>query len=208
MALGVALRPAYGFAAGGVAFVGWRGARQSATRRAALGARAELTAALSTLTAELEAGSRPPEALRAAAAVAPSCRDVFLRAAREAAEGGSAGDVLVAEARTRGLGCAWALGERTGAPLAGVLARVAADLCAEARHRRAVEVVLAGPRASAAVLTGLPLLGLALGATMGADPVHFLLATPPGTIAGCAGILLDAGGVLWMQAILRRAGAG
>jgi tight adherence protein B len=59
----------------------------------------------------------------------------------------------------------------------------------EAAAERAA--VLAGPRATAAVLGLLPLAGVGLGLLVGADP----LATLVGTAAGRACLL--AGGVLW-----------
>jgi tight adherence protein B len=198
--------PALGLALAGAAFAAWRMLRNAAALRADKRQRAELAAALAVVTAELEAGSRPPEALRAAAAVAPNFASALGRAAAEAAAGGSASSALAADATAQTLACAWELGERTGAALTGVLRRVAADLAAEAEHRRTVEIALAGPRASAVVLAGLPLVGLALGAAMGADPLHFLLRTPAGAVVAAVGVLLDVGGLLWIQAILRRAG--
>ncbi len=84
-----------------------------------------------------------------------------------------------------------------------MLARVAADLAAADMQRRTVAVALAGPRSSALLLSGLPLLGIALGAAMGARPVPFLLGDPLGRVLCCVGVLLDAAGLLWMRRILR-----
>jgi tight adherence protein B len=72
-------------------------------------------------------------------------------------------------------------------------------------QRRTVGVALAGPRSSAALLTGLPLVGIGLGAAMGARPWEFLLGSPAGRIVCCVGVVLDTAGVLWMRRILRRA---
>jgi tight adherence protein B len=197
-----------GVAAAAVAGTGWFGVRALRRGRAEARAQAALAAALQALTAELDAGGRPADALSAAAEVAPEHGTVFADAAREAARGGDVGDVLAGTPATRALACAWRVGEGTGTALSGVLGRVAADVAAAGQHRRTLAVALAGPRSSAAVLTGLPMLGIGLGAAMGANPLHFLLRTPTGTVTCCAGVLLDAGGVLWMQWILRRAEAG
>ncbi|WP_418606655.1 hypothetical protein [Georgenia sp. SUBG003] len=67
-----------------------------------------------------------------------------------------------------------------GAPLAEVLQRCAEGLT-EAGHARAARAVaLAGPRATARLLGWLPLLGLVLGAGIGADPVGVLCRTDDG----------------------------
>lgn len=208
VAVGAAGGVPLGVAAAAVAGAGWSGIRAVRAGRAEARAERALAAAVQALVAELEAGSRPADALGAAAEVGGMHATVLAAAAREAARGGDAAEVLGGEPATRALGCAWRLGENTGAALIGVLARVAADVEAAGQHRRALAVALAGPRSSAAVLTGLPVLGIALGAAMGADPLHFLLRTGPGTVTCCAGVLLDVGGVLWIRRILRRAAAG
>jgi tight adherence protein B len=93
----------------------------------------------------------------------------------------------------------------SGAPLADVLGRVAADLADHEQQQRSVAVALAGPRSSAALLAGLPVIGVALGAAMGARPLGFLFGTPPGRLVCCAGALLDAAGVIWTQRLMLRA---
>jgi tight adherence protein B len=199
------LAPTWGVAAaaaGSAAVAGWR---RRAERRRRAAARAQLRTAVGALTAELSAGGRPDGALAAAATAGPEYAALFTRASEAAARGDDAATVLDASSATRTLGCAWRLGEQTGAGLAAVLGRVAADLEQREQARRAVGVALAGPQASAAVLAGLPLLGLALGAAMGGDPLHFLLGTGAGSLVGAVGVLLDVGGLVWLQAILRRA---
>ena len=167
----------------------------------------DLLAGVQALVAEFESGAGPPVALEAAAEAGPRVRADFAAAAAAAARGGAAADVLCAcgDGALRAVGHAWRLGDDTGAPLAGVLGRVAADLAAAQEQRRTVAVALAGPRSSAAVLSGLPLLGIGLGVAMGARPLPFLLATAPGRLLCCLGVLLDVAGVLWMRRLLRRA---
>ncbi len=178
-------------------------ARDAVRGRSRRARHADLLLAVRVLVGELAAGARPPAALDAAAEAAPSHREVLARAAREAAFGGEAGAVLVADAATHALGVAWQLGHGTGAALGGVLERVADDLAAVDEQRRAVDVALSGPRSSAAVLTGLPVLGVVLGAAMGAAPLSFLIGSSSGRLVCCAGVLLDVAGVLWMRRILR-----
>ncbi len=169
--------------------------------------RAELLAAVRLLVAELDAGARPGDALDAAAYVAPVYAHGLHAAARAAAVGDDPGAVLVATADTRTLGVAWQVIERTGAAPGAVLTHLAHDLAAVAEQRRAVAVALSGPRSSAAVLTGLPVLGVALGAVMGARPLPFLFDAGPGRAVCAVGVVLDAVGVLWMRRIVRRAQA-
>jgi tight adherence protein B len=60
-----------------------------------------------------------------------------------------------------------------------------------------VQARLAGPRATAAVLAGLPLLGLALGQAVGGAPVRVLGQTGVGQLLLVLGSCLACAGVLW-----------
>ena len=179
--------------------------RDAMRRREATAEWAELRAAVRVLIGELEVGAHGPAALRAAATVAPHHATTFRDAAAMAARAADAGGVLIADPRTRAIGLAWRLGMDSGVALAGVLGTVAADLRAAEEQRRSVESELAGPRASAVLLTGLPLVGVALGVAMGARPLAVLTGSTAGQALCCVGVLLDAAGVLWMRRILRRA---
>ncbi len=178
--------------------------RDVVVRRAVLGRRRQLLAALRLLVGELAAGARPGAALSAAAVVGGSrYGPVLAGAAAALGTGSDAAGVLMADADTRALGLAWRLGADTGAGLQAVLARVADDLAAADEQARTVAVALAGPRSSAAVLAGLPLLGIGLGVAMGARPLAFLSGSAGGRAVGAVGVLLDAAGVLWMRRIVR-----
>lgn len=205
VASGIVLGPALAIASSLVAGVAALLVRDVSLRRVARGRHAELRAAVRLLVAELDAGARPADALHAAVAVAPAHAAVLDAAAQAADAGDDAGAVLVAAPATRALGVAWQVGERTGVALAAVLARVARDLDSVDEQRRAVGVALSGPVSSAAVLTGLPVVGIALGAAMGAQPLSFLLASDAGRVVFAVGIALDAVGVLWIRRIVRRA---
>jgi tight adherence protein B len=192
-------------AAAAVAATVWRVAHDAALRHAAQRRRAELLAALRVLIGELEAGARPAAALGAAAEAGPTHAATFAAAAAAAESAADAGSLLTGHPETHALGLAWRLAEETGVELCGVLTRVAADLTAVEEQRRGVAIALAGPRASATLLTGLPLLGVGLGLAMGARPQAFLIGSSGGRVVGCVGVLLDVAGVLWMRRILRRA---
>ena len=87
---------------------------------------------------------------------------------------------------------AWcfAISERSGAALADLLDKLATDLEVSADMRRALNVALAGPRATSRLLTFLPLIGLGLGQLLGIEPVYVLLTNPLGRIALVSGVVL------------------
>jgi tight adherence protein B len=178
-------------AAAAAAAAGWLLVRDAVGRKQHAGRQRDLRVALRVLIGELEAGARPPAALAAARDAAPLHAEVF-------------GAAAAASSRSADAGAAQ-LGADTGMALAAVLDRVAADLHAEREHRRTVETVLAGPRASALLLAGLPLVGIALGAAMGARPLSVLTATLGGQLLCLVGVLLDVAGLLWMRRLLSRA---
>jgi tight adherence protein B len=97
-----------------------------------------------------------------------------------------------------------------GAPLAQVLERVADALAAAAEADGERRAALAGPRATARVLTGLPILGAVLGSAVGADPVGVLLGGGVGTFALVVGVALLLAGRWWIARLVHaasRAGA-
>ena len=127
-----------------------------------------------------------------------------LRAGRQVA------DLVAAERRAPHLGSAavaavWTVSQRSGAPAAAVLDRVEQDLRARERQRREVAAQLAGARSTAGLLAMLPLLGICLGAAMGARPLHVLLGTGRGQVALLVGAGLDALGLLWTARIVTAA---
>lgn len=205
--LGWLAGPALGVAAAALAATGGLLGRDLATARRDAARRRELRSAVSVLVGELQAGTSPPAALAAAGAAGPTLSSTFRTAAESARRGHDAGAELASadDPDVRLLGVAWQIGEATGSPVAGVLESVALDLEAGDARRRDVAVALAGPRASAVLLGLLPVLGIALGAAMGAQPIGLLFGTSGGQLLCCAGVLLDVAGVLWIRRILRRA---
>ena len=176
-----------------------RAARRSAARR-----RAAAVDLVTTLAAELRGGAEPRVALVAAAGAAhPS----VAAAARSPAADIPGALVSVDEdvGLLADLAAAWRVVELTGARLAGPAARLAEAARADEAVRREVAAQLAGPRATALLLAVLPVSGVLLGTTLGADPAGFLLTTPPGQACLLVGTLLVAAGVGWTEAIAHRA---
>ena len=134
--------------------------------------------AVGSLAADLRAGQQPAAALAALAGPAT---------------------------RHRAVGAVWAVSERSGAPAAAVLDHVEQDLRARQDQRREVAAALAGARSTGTLLAVLPLLGIGLGAGMGAHPIAVLLAQPRGQVALVAGVVLEALGVLWTSRIIASA---
>ncbi|WP_159624530.1 hypothetical protein [Actinomyces sp. zg296] len=75
-----------------------------------------------------------------------------------------------------------------GSPLAGVLESVAEGVSEAGRARASRQSALSGPRTTARLLAGLPLVALALGALVGAHPEDLLLGGSWGSALGLAGI--------------------
>jgi tight adherence protein B len=153
------------------------------------------------LSAELRAGQPAVRAVQRVASEHP----MLAPAARAAALGGDLPDALDSLAGRPGasgmrmIAAAWRVADRSGAGLAAVLDRVADALRAEQSAAAEVTAGLGPPRATARMLAVLPAFGLALGGTIGGDPVGFLL----GTLAGNLCLLLGAGlavlGVWWVE---------
>lgn len=135
-----------------------------------------------------------------------ACRPV----ARAVALGGSSADGLLAASARSGPALRWLaltceVSRGCGAPLADVLEGLARAVRAEADARRERELALAGPRATAALLTWLPAGGLLLGFLIGVNPLAVLLLSPAGWGCLLIGGLLWAAGRWWMRHLLRRA---
>lgn len=190
---------------------GRRGRRERARGLALEAALAELVAAIA---APLRAGVAPSVALAAAEpgwaddpALAPLLREL-VDATRA---GTSAAAVWLHHADAHGsadlqfVGQAWALSERTGAPLADALASGEEVLRARARGRDRVASAAAGPRASMAVLCLLPASGPLVGAAVGVGPRSLYFSSPVATASLVLGLVLAAGAWWWSRRILGRA---
>ncbi|GAA2558129.1 type II secretion system F family protein [Pseudonocardia hydrocarbonoxydans] len=190
--------------------------RHRAARRVEAGAAAtatELASAVARMADELAAGAHPATALAGTTADGPRARAVLTPAADA---GGLGDDVPSALRRGAGahpevaaeverLAAAWALSDRCGVPLAALLSGAAADLAWRVRFAARVRAELAGPRATAGVLTALPALGLGLGQLVGADPVGVLRGGLLGQALLVVGVALACAGLAWTGQILRAA---
>ena len=188
----------------GAALFVLRQARATRKRSALLRTHAAMISALDLLAAELRVGILPGPAIEALADDAP-----FLRpAAVAAAHGGDVVAALRAASAEPGAGAladlagAWHVAERAGAPLAHVLDRVAATARDDADVDREVQAEAAPARATGRLMAGLPVLGLSLGAGMGADPVHILTGTVVGASCLAGGVALACAGMVWVDRIV------
>ncbi|MBB3083448.1 type II secretion system F family protein [Geodermatophilus sabuli] len=187
-------------------------ARTGDRRRAGVREEARLTAlaeALAALAAELRSGRSLTEAT--AAAVAACADEESGRALAGSVVGPRAGPdpggrtgTEVEQALQR-VSAAAALSRRTGCSLASVLGAVEDDLRARSRQRQDLRSLTAGPRASAALLAGLPLLALGMGSGIGADPWRVLTTTATGQVLLVLGVALEGAGLAWSARLVRRA---
>ena len=188
----------------GAALFVLRQVRLSRTRSASVRMRAQTIAALDLLAAELRAGILPRHAIETLADDVPSLRP----AAVAAAHGGDVVAALRAASTEPGAGAladlaaAWHVAERAGAPLAQVLDRVATAVRDDAEVDREVQAEAAPARATGRLMAVLPVLGLSLGAGMGADPVHVLTGTVVGASCLAGGAVLACAGIVWVDRIV------
>lgn len=177
----------------------WRG-RALAARRGGERRRAVITLCR-TLAAELRAGQPPEEALRLAVAQAgPSVSAVSdSRSLRTAA--GSDPHL----AALTYLAVCWDVAAETGAGLATVVDGLAENLTEQEEHRAEALARTAGPRTTAFVLGGLPVVGVLMSAGLGGSPLVFLFTTRPGIACLVGGVVLDVLGVWWTVRMLRGA---
>ncbi|WP_371777759.1 type II secretion system F family protein [Streptomyces sp. NBC_01438] len=102
-----------------------------------------------------------------------------------------------------GVAACWRVAVDGGAGLAAGLDRLEASLRAERRRREELRAQLAGAWSTVAVLAVLPVLGMGLGAALGADPLKVLLHSTAGLVCLVLGGLLEAAGLLWSGRIVR-----
>ena len=189
---------------GGAGLFALRQVRLSRARATAVSTRAQTGAVLDLLAAELRSGILPGHALAAVADDLPVLRP----AATAAAHGGDVVSALRAASSAPGAGAladlagAWHIADRAGAPLADVLDRVAAAVRGDADVDREVQAEAAPARATGRLMAVLPVFGLALGAGMGADPVHVLTGTVLGATCLAAGLALACAGMAWVDRIV------
>ena len=180
----------------------WRavpGARRRSRRR-----RAAALVATAALAAELRAGQPLRSALlRAMPEIAP-------RAVAAATWGGQIPVALRHDAESQrlpilaGIAACWEVAEGSGAGMARALDRLVEAARSAEEVRVQLEAHLAAPRATARLLTMLPVIGLLLGIALGVDPLAWLLGTPAGRLCLLGGVLLTGAGLAWTGRIAAR----
>lgn len=171
-----------------------------------------LSAALETLAGELRVGAHPVRAFTAAAAESTGAIGAALRAvAARAGLGADVGAGLRALAKSTSvpaqwerLAVCWQLAADHGLAMAALIRTAQRDIVERQRFTARVEAGLAGARATAAILAGLPLLGVLLGEMIGAHPVGFLLGGGAGGWLLVAGTVLVCAGLVWADRITDR----
>lgn len=181
--------------------------RRARRRRQQIDEAVALQGALGVLVGELRAGAHPVTAFEAAAgesagAVGAGLREVAARARFGADVATGLTDVArgsVLAPYWQRLAICWRLAQDHGLAIAPLMRAAESDVVARQKYSSRLRSGMAGARASAGVLAGLPLLGIALGQLIGADPLRFLLGD--GAVVLLIGVVLSCLGVLWSDRI-------
>lgn len=171
-----------------------------------------LEAALDVLVGELRVGTHPVRAFSVAAdetagAVAESMRAVAARAQLGADVAGGLREAARLSALPgpwERLAVYWELATEHGLAIASLMRAAQRDIVERQRFSAKVTSGLAGARATANILAGLPLLGVLLGQLIGAQPLRFLLNGHAGGWLLVVGVALACGGLLWADRITDR----
>lgn len=168
--------------------------RSAARRKAALDF-------LGSLGAELAAGTPASRALIAAAHHTES--NVCPGAVAAAHAGGDIAAALDHDASAQRLAmlhwaaACWRVGESSGAGLSASIDRLLRSARANEEITVQLEAQLAAPRATARMLAMLPLIGVAMGMLLGANPIAWLTTTGPGLLCLLAGLAFTFAGWVW-----------
>ncbi|GAB7067908.1 hypothetical protein H7J06_07795 [Mycobacterium hodleri] len=187
--------------------------RRSSRARARRAAEAAaLQGALGVLVGELRVGAHPVVAFESAAAdvggqVADSLRAVAARARLGADV--AAGLRSVATQSTvpqywERLSATWLLAQSQGLAIVALIRAAERDIVERERFASGVTAGMAGARATATILAGLPVLGVGLGHAIGAEPLRFLLSGGAGGWCLLIGVTLASAGLWWSDRIIDR----
>jgi tight adherence protein B len=159
--------------------------------------------ALTALATELRAGHPLATALRHAGGV-PCVWPTAVSAARF---GTDIAGALRVDALSRPLllplAACWQVGSFSGSGLARTVEELARSGRAGEDTRAQLEAHLASAHASMRVLASLPILGIAMGTMLGAEPIAWFAATGIGRIALACGLALTGMGLWWSRRITR-----
>jgi tight adherence protein B len=174
-----------------------------------------LESALDVLVGELRVGSHPVRAFCVAADETVGAVAVSLRAvAARARLGADVTAGLRAAARSSALpghwdrlAVCWQLASDHGLAIATLMRAAQRDIAERQRFSARVSSSMAGARATAAILAGLPVLGVLLGQLIGARPLSFLLSGRASGWLLVVGSMLACVGLLWSDRITDRLAA-
>ena len=208
----VSARPALlvvGVIAGCVLAV-WRRRREFHRCRRAEGQ--AMASALEVLIGELRVGSHPAQALTVAAAESPGRVGLWLHrvAARTRLGADVAAGLVAAEQDSavpvywNRLAVFWELAAQRGLAISVLMQAAHQDIVDRQRFTDRTRAALAGARATAVILAGLPVLGVVFGQLIGAHPVRFLLGGGMGGVLLVVGVGLIAAGLAWSDRIIER----
>lgn len=184
--------------------------RGSAAGRRRCAEAAALRDGLDILAGELRAGAHPVAAFDAAgtevgAEVGGRLQVVAARGRLGADVGAGIRSVAAVSAQPEcweRLAVCWELAQSHGLGIATLMRAAQHDIVERERFRVRVDAGLAGARTTAAVLAGMPVLGIALGQAIGADPLAFLLSGGTGGVLLVIGITLSCAGLCWSDRIV------
>lgn len=169
-----------------------------------------LAAALETVAGELRVGAHPVRAFGTAGEECdPPVGEVMRAVAARARLGGDvAAGLRIAGAATRvplyweRIAVCWQLAADHGLAMATLMRAAHSDIVDRQRFADRLNATLAGARATAVILAGLPPAGVLLGQLVGADPLGFLLGGGLGGWLLLTGVGLIAAGLIWSDRII------
>lgn len=194
-----------------VGTVALRHRRHRARRRVADEGRV-LQGALEILVGELRVGAHPVRAFDIAAeetggAVGAALRSVAARAGLGADVSAGLRAVAARSVLTHEwerLAVFWQLAAQHGLAIATLMRAAQLDIVERQRFYARIEAGMAGARATAVILAGLPVLGVVLGQLIGAAPVAFLSGGGAGGLLLIIGVALLCAGLWWADRITDR----
>ena len=171
-----------------------------------------MTAALETLVGELRIGAHPLRAFGIAASESGGTVGAALHTVTARAGLGAdvaAGLRVVADQSAvpfywERIAVCWRLASDHGLAMSTLMRAAQRDIVDRQRFSGQVHAGLAGARATAAILAGLPVLGILLGQFVGAHPMRLLLGGGVGSWLLLIGAGLTVAGVAWSDRIVDR----
>jgi tight adherence protein B len=186
--------------------------RRRATKQRSADEGRMLQGALEVLVGELRVGAHPVRAFDTAAqetggVVGSAFRSVAARAGLGADVAAGLRAVAARSSLTHEwdrLAVFWQLAAQHGLAISTLMRAAQLDIVERQRYYARLEAGMAGARATAAILAALPVLGVALGELIGADPVAFLTGGGAGGALLVIGVTLLCAGLWWADRITDR----